>query len=194
MLTEVYVPELNIAPEMFQSGTGEGEERKMASGLHGYIGSVLNQIIGHHVRTHKLGYVFESSTTYNFKNNPPRRQPDVSFVSKARLSYPKDTELDVPPDLAVEVISRNDDFYEIETKLIQYQAVGVKLIWLVSPLSQTVLVYRLADGLRSHGYAGDDILDGYEVLPGFQLAVSSIFEGLPTDIAEKAAENVTENV
>jgi Uma2 family endonuclease len=176
MLTEVYVPELNIAPELFQPDLDEGEEQKRASGLHGYIGSILNQVIGHHVRTHKLGFVFESSTTYNFKDNRPKRQPDVSFVSKAKLSYPKDTELDVPPDLAVEIVSRNDTFYEIETKLIQYQAVGVKLIWLISPLSQTVLVYRLGNGLTPQGFGGSE------------LQVSSIFEGLSADDEQDRAE------
>ncbi len=157
--------------------TEEGNEpKKMATGLHGAIGSNINGDLSVYVRSKKLGQVFDSSTSYNFRDGQPKRMPDVSFISHERVPAKLDEELSVAPDLAVEVVSKNDTVFEVEVKVRQYQQAGVKLIWIVYPFSQTVEVYRLNDKIVAQRFGGDAELEGGEVLPGFKLAISSIFE------------------
>jgi Uma2 family endonuclease len=159
----------------YKNQAAEGETKKMASGLHSAIIVRLGWRLGPFVDERKLGYVLESSATYNFKDNPPKRQPDLSFISLEKMPTLPDEELTLVPDLVVEVVSKNDTFYEVEKKVQHYQQVGVKLIWVIHPVSQTVGVYRLVNGLLPQviGIAGE--LDGEDVLPGFKLPVRTLF-------------------
>ncbi len=50
---------------------------------------------------------------------------------------------------------------------------GVRLVWVVHPDTRTVDVHRM-DGEVST-LAGDDALDGFDVLPGFACTVSDVF-------------------
>jgi Uma2 family endonuclease len=152
------------------------ETKKIASGLHGVISNRLGCHLGNYVEDRKLGYVLDSSTTYNFKDNLPKRQPDTSFVPLTKMPVPLDEELSFAPELVVEVVSKNDTDYEIERKINHYKQVGVKLIWVVHPVSQTVGVYNLANGMVPQIIGGGGELDGEDVLPGFKLAVKALFE------------------
>jgi Uma2 family endonuclease len=182
MLTEILTPSINSLVET------EADEEKMASGLHGFICTHVIRFIGNYVDDHNLGFVFDGQTTFNFNDKRPRRQPDIAFVSKPKLAYPKDAELDVIPDLVVEVVSRTDTIYDLQTKLVQYQAAGVPLVWVIYPLTQTAGIYRRETGLVEHGMAGDDELDGENILPGYKLPVKSIFANLPPEaLAEELA-------
>lgn len=155
----------------------EGDEpKKMATGLHGIISSNINSDLSVYVRANKLGRVFDFSTTYNFRDGQPKRMPDVSFIRLERVPAKLDEELNVAPDLAVEVVSKNDTVFEVEVKVKQYQQAGVKLIWIVYPFSQTVEVYRLNDKIVAQRFGGDAVLEGGDGLPSFKLAISSIFE------------------
>jgi Uma2 family endonuclease len=75
------------------------------------------------------------------------RKPDVSFIRCGRLPgevLPMGWG-EIPPDLAVEVVSSNDSAGELEEKLDDYQKAGVPLLWVVNLKSRTVMVYG-ADG------------------------------------------------
>lgn len=155
----------------------EGDEpSKMASGLHARIGVRLSRHLDNYVDERKLGHVFDSSATYNFQDNQPKRQPDVSFVTYDKLPVLPDEELLLAPDLAIEIVSKNDDFYEVEKKVIQYQQAGVRLIWIVRPVIKAVEIYRLVNGLAPQIVDSKGDLDGEDVISGFKLAVSKLFE------------------
>lgn len=104
------------------------------------------------------------------------RKPDVSFVAKGRLPGDEVPEghATVPPDLAVEVISPNDRYGEIDIKIGEYLAAGVKLVWIVSPDSRTVKVYRPGE-TAIRVLRETDTLDGEDVLPGFRCPVGDLF-------------------
>jgi Uma2 family endonuclease len=149
---------------------------EIASGLHAVIGANLDWYLSAFVRPNKLGRVLNSSATYNFKDGLPKRQPDVSFVSFEKMPVPVDDELIFAPELAVEVVSKNDIAYEIEAKVKQYQDAGVRLIWVIYPFSRTASIYRLNRGLISQTLGPDDELDGENVIPGFRVKISALFE------------------
>ncbi|MDY3560631.1 Uma2 family endonuclease, partial [Gemmata sp. JC673] len=77
------------------------------------------------------------------------------------------------PDLVVEAVSTHDTYEEVAVKVTEFKSVGVKLIWVISPETRTVLVRR-ADGtcveLDETG-----TLSGENVLPGFACPVADLF-------------------
>jgi Uma2 family endonuclease len=151
------------------------EPEEMASGLHGFIGVRLGRYLDTFAEANNLGWTFSSSTTFNIANLPPKREPDVSFVRIERMATPPDEEITVAPDLAVEIVSKNDTAYEIEKKVNQYQQWGVGLVWIIYPVSRTVAVYRVADGLKPQVLKDEDELEGFEILPSFKLKVNALF-------------------
>ena len=86
-----------------------------------------------------LGDVYDPENGYQCFPDAKRnlRKPDISFVAKGRLpdgEHP-DGYLNIAPDLAVETISPNDLYEEVETKVMAYHNAGVKLVWIISPKS-----------------------------------------------------------
>ncbi len=165
----------SLSPIIYETQTEE-ESEKVASGLQGVIGMNLGAPMAIYARSNKLGHVLNSSTTYNFNDGLPRREPDVSFVSLEKMPLPLDEELTFAPELVVEVVSKTDYIYETEKKVQQYQRAGVRLVWVVYPVSQIVSVYHLATGLTPQAVNISGELDGEDVLPGFKIAVKVLFE------------------
>lgn len=152
------------------------ESEVMASLEHGAIGSRLNRYLDTYVADNKLGRVFMAQTTFRFKGTLVTRFPDITFLTAARLPASLRIEADFAPDLAVEVVSKNDTDFEIEERVIQYQQSGVRLIWVIHPVSQTITVYRLTSGVKAQFLADSDELSGEDVIPGFKVAVQKLFE------------------
>jgi Uma2 family endonuclease len=129
------------------------------------------------VRQHGLGHTYDGQTGFQcFPHDPGLvRKPDISFVAAGRLPGEKSPKghVKVAPDLAVEVVSPNELYEEVEAKVGEYRSAGVKLIWVVSPGSKTVFVRRL-DGtcaeVNEHGE-----LSGEDVVPGFTCKVADLF-------------------
>lgn len=161
------------------------ELEPMPSLEHGAIGIRLGRYLDAHVEEHQLGLVCNSQTTYKFVGQKSNRLPDLSFVSCERLPQRIDQNANFAPDLAVEVLSRGDDVAEIDTKVLQYQKSGVRLVWVIHPVIQAVDVYRLKDGMKLQRLLIDDELDGEDVIKGFKLNVKRLFDlpnlGQPDD-------------
>ena len=97
------------------------------------------------------------------------RIPDTSFISWNRLPgrrVPRVPIADLAPDLAVEVISPSNTTREMERKLQEYLAAGVRLVWYVLPEPQEVHVHTAE---RHDVSTIDQELSGGDVLPGFVL-------------------------
>jgi Uma2 family endonuclease len=126
---------------------------------------------------HAGGYAFGSQTGYRCFPDRPRlvRKPDASVLVRGRLpgeQIPKG-DIAVAPDLAVEVISPNDTYEEVEVKVIEYLKAGVRLVWVISPEAKTILVRR--PNKTSTALDVTDTLSGEDVLPGFTCPVADLF-------------------
>ncbi len=100
-------------------------------------------------------------------------QPDAAFVSKKLLpKLPSNFKL--APDLAVEIVSKNEDVLK---KTNEYFRAGTQIVWAIYADEKAVYVFQLDDdsNLRGKTFGIDDILDGGDVLPGFSLPVRDIF-------------------
>jgi Uma2 family endonuclease len=85
----------------------------------------------------------------------------------------------IPPDLAVEVVSPNDLFYDVQQKVGEYLQAGVRLVWIVNPRTREVHVYRGDGGFQL--LKNGDSLDGAEVVPGFRCPLAEIFQDVPME-------------
>ncbi|MEI6045238.1 MAG: Uma2 family endonuclease [Chloroflexota bacterium] len=155
--------------------TQELLEEDMAGGEHGEIAVILSSYLFAHIHPHKLGRIFDGQTVFVVGGKPARRQPDVAFVKLERMPARIEGEIPFAPDLAVEIVSLNDISTEIDRKTLQYQQAGVSLIWVVRPVLKFVEVYHSAD-VKPLLLGLNDELDGEDVIPGFKLKISTLFE------------------
>ena len=105
------------------------------------------------------------------------RIPDVSFLSWARLpqrQIPRQPVPDLVPDLVVEVLSAGNTLREMDQKLQEYFAVGVRLVWYVLPDRQEVHIYTAPD--QREVLTVEDNLHGAEILPGLHLPIRRLFD------------------
>lgn len=80
----------------------------------------------------------------------------------------------IPPDLAVEVISPNDIYQDVEAKAEEYLDAGVRLVWVLNPNNRTVRVFSTENRLSIQLGPNDD-LSGGSVLPGFTCRIADLF-------------------
>ena len=142
------------------------------------IGIKIAATLNDHVEKNRLGWVNGADAGYQcFPDEPSKvRKPDVSFIRAERLSAMEEPSghCAIAPDLAVEVVSPNDEFSQISTKVHEYLNASVKLVWVVDPVGEEVLVYR-QDGTRAM-LTGKDYLDGESVVPGYRCLVADLFK------------------
>lgn len=136
----------------------------------------INTVIAARMSTFLNNYIFENNIGYitgadgGFKlSNGRVRQPDVAFVSKAR--YPRlPAEFEGGPDLAVEVVSPNEDVLK---KVNEYLESGTQLVWVIYPDEQLIHIFEPEQQWEKLRVG--DILSGKDVLPNFSLVVKDVF-------------------
>lgn len=124
------------------------------------------------------GWAFPEGTSYQcFVRSPKKvRRADVSFIRRDRYSEGQLNEeghLSVYPDLAVEVVSPNDLYSKVDTKVEEWLRAGTSLVWVVNPETRTVHVRR-RDG-TDRTLSENDELTGEDVLPGLRCRVGDLF-------------------
>jgi Uma2 family endonuclease len=107
--------------------------------------------------------------------------PDVMFVTTQRLADYKaqtpdwaDRPLAIVPDLAVEIISANDHYTDVNRKVAGYLKDGVKLVWVFDPKQKTVAIYSAGSKI-STTLSENDTLSGGELIPGLELSIKELF-------------------
>lgn len=128
------------------------------------------------VKQHGLGQVMGGEVGVYTRRNPDTvRAADVAFMSNERTArWKQQGFLDIAPDLVVEIMSPDDRWSEVTTKLREYFGIGVRLVWVADPDTKTVYVYRSLTDVRE--FTEKDTLPGDEVLPGFTMPVTNLFE------------------
>jgi len=147
-------------PGVFDHGECAG---RIFVAFHGYL------------RRHKIGRA-STDALFRVEREPDTiLAPDVCFVSNADLEGENTAKyIEKAPTLAVEVRSQNDTMPEVREKAAQYLAHGTRLVWAVLPKTRQVLVFSPDEGENFLPEA--EILRAEEILPGFSLPISEIFE------------------
>jgi Uma2 family endonuclease len=139
------------------------------------LASVLIGCLDAHMRQHDAGIVLDGSGPLRILPTQVRI-PDVSVILWERFpggELPKEPIPALAPDLAVEVLSPSNTEKEMRQKLRDYFLSGVRLVWYIDPETRTAEIF-LAPEQRTV-ITEQGILDGGEVLPGFQVALGELF-------------------
>ncbi len=83
-------------------------------------------------------------------------QPDLLYVSGEQQNIVKETRVDGPPALVIEVISPASYRKDRVQKMQIYQNAGVRHYWLVNPEEKTLECFSLREGLYTLPAAGMD--------------------------------------
>jgi Uma2 family endonuclease len=163
------------ADHWFELVRGEVIELPPPNKPHGRVCINIGFLLETYVRQRNNGYVTSNDSGVILARDPDTvRGPDVAVYedagSYAEL-HPKYGE--VPPRLAVEVLSPNDKVGKVVSKITDYLNGGVDLVWLVDPEACSVTVYRT--GKSQYELKGDAELTGDDVLPGFHCRVADFF-------------------
>jgi Uma2 family endonuclease len=104
------------------------------------------------------------------------RAPDAAIIREDRRPAGRGAEgwLEGAPDVAVEVVGDGQTASELVKKAMEYLAAGAKMVWVLDPEPQLLLVLTPPNQIRILG--AEDTLDAGAVLPGFTCKVSEFFE------------------
>ena len=143
---------------------------------HGRVVLQLAYLLGAHLKNRPEG-VAVVETGFTLASDPDTvRGPDLAFLSQERApapgtrGFPK-----IAPDAVFEVISPDDRPGEVRAKIAQYLGSSVRLVVIVDPRDQSVVVHR-AGTLPVRLREDNALLDLSDAIPGFTCRVSDIFE------------------
>ncbi|MCU0465640.1 MAG: Uma2 family endonuclease, partial [Anaerolineae bacterium] len=109
--------------------------------LHAFIVSILVEILMEYLLKNRIGRLFMDNTGYDLPGSGTVI-PDLSFVSQDRLLPVTATGVQpIAPDLAIEVVSPSNTPELMSDKISAYLSGGVKVVWVVYPLTRSVDVY-----------------------------------------------------
>jgi Uma2 family endonuclease len=150
----------------------EGELVVLSPGMlrHNRVRARALIVLVEFVEGRKLGIVVAEQPFHLFGNTV--RIPDIAIVLGGR-DLPADRPIEGAPDLAVEVVSPTNTAREIHQKISEYFAAGSKRVWVFYPEEREIYIHGPSGVTRLRG---DELLEEPELLPGFSLKVSSLFE------------------
>jgi Uma2 family endonuclease len=149
----------------------------------------LAELINRYVRAHQLGEVFLAGVLMRLATRPSGREPDLLFVANEHADRLRETYVDGPADLVVEIVSPDSEERDRVTKLAEYEAAGIPEYWLIDPLRREALFYRLGEDRRYH--LGPVDAEGFyhsAVLPEFRLRVAWLWQRPLPPVAEVAPQ------
>ncbi len=119
----------------------------------------------------KTGVCFESSAKFTLPNGA-KRMPDAAWILKERYFALPQKEREerftrIAPDFVIELRSKSDRLRNLQKKMKEYAASGVRLGWLIDPYQKRVHVYRQNGEIEilenpTH-VSGEDVLNGFEL-------------------------------
>lgn len=168
--------EIALDPERsYEFVDGQWEAKEMPGAKHAKVASRLDRRLGSFVEENNLGEVYVECS---FQIGTRERIPDLAFLAATRIppEGEPDTKWLIVPDIAIEVISPNDVFYDVVDKTNEYLEAGVKQVWHVNPKDHTITIYRSRVNIIA--FPPEAELTCEDLLPGFRLPLSEVFRNV----------------
>jgi Uma2 family endonuclease len=163
------------ADKWFELVRGEAIELPSPTKPHGFVCFNVGRILGNFLFERGKGYLTVNDSGVILERDPDTvRGPDVAFYEDANTFaelHPKYGE--VPPRIAIEVLSPNDRANKVLRKISDYLRCGVGLVWVIDPEIRTVTVHY--PGKAQVELAENQELSGEDVLPGFRCRIADFF-------------------
>jgi len=169
---------LRMPDDGFRYDLVQGELHRMspAGFQHGRLIMNVSTPLDQHVRAQNLGIVCAAETGFLLATDPDTvRGADVAFIRQERIDQQGKPEGYWPgaPDVAVEVVSPNDLYTEVDEKVTDWLDAGTRMVVVVNPRKRTVTVYRSL--LQIVVLRETDVLDGSDVVPGWIIRIADVF-------------------
>ncbi len=123
------------------------------------------------------GIAFSSNALFTLPNGA-KRMPDAAWILRDRWerlsSEAREGFAPIAPDFVVELRSPSDRIPDLQEKMGEYRANGVRLGWLLDPFAGEAWLYR--PGAKPMHVRDPGTLTGDPVLPGFRFDFSEIAE------------------
>ncbi len=101
--------------------------------------------------------------------------PDVSLLDSSRMVPGTTGVFESAPELAIEVVS-SETAMRLENKIELYLTHGGRSVWIVYPEQRAVRIFDAMGGSKK--FRHDEALVDPNILPGFSVPTSAIFEGV----------------
>ena len=166
---------LNLPDDGFRYELIRGKLRKRlpAGQNHGKYASHISISLGGYAKANRLGKSYIADTGYILATDPDHvLAPDFAFISNDRLREIGESDgfAQGAPDIAVEVISPNDRYTEVEDWL----NAGCRAVIVVNPRRRTVNLHRSPTDMTT--LTESDTLELDDIVPGWHMPVHDIFE------------------
>lgn len=118
------------------------------------------------------------------ENRPSGREPDLLYVAPDNLAKIKDTYLEGPADMVIEIISAESIDWDRDDKFFEYQAAGVREYWLIDPQMQSAMFFQLDE--NGHYFRVEPQRGVYvsEALSGFSLQTDWLWQSVEPRLTE----------
>lgn len=147
-----------------------------AGSEHGRIAMQIGALLTIHALDRGLGTVYAAETGFKLAAHPDTvRAPDVAFVTRERVEAVGRTDKYWPgvPDLAVEVLSPDDRYPEVDEKVAGWLEAGCRMVIVVNPRRRAATIYRSPNDVRL--LTENDALDGADIVPRWRLPLRDVF-------------------
>jgi Uma2 family endonuclease len=142
---------------------------------HQIVKGRIERLLEDHVAEAKLGMVLDAPCDVVLSQFDVL-QPDIFFISTARMAVIGEKYISDAPDLVVEVLSPGTRKRDRFIKAKRYARFGVREMWIADPLKKTIEVFvNTNDGFRREAiYTADDVLRS-PLLPGLEVPLARAF-------------------
>jgi Uma2 family endonuclease len=104
-------------------------------------------------------------------------QPDLIVVLNERLGILSEEGAEGAPELVFEILSPKTRSLDLMNKKQEYARAGVKELWIIDPEPRSITIHEFAsDGVEKTRQLHEADTLSTDLLPGFDLAVATIFE------------------
>lgn len=156
-----------------------------ASTEHQRVRDFLLTVMRLFVEARRLGEMFSAPYLMRLPTRPSGREPDLFFVAAAHADRVKDTFVDGPADLVVEIVSPDSEERDRVAKFGEYEGDGIPEYWLIDPLRRQAAFYGLSrDGRYHSGSIDADGVYRSAALPDFWLRVAWLWQRPLPPVAE----------
>ena len=138
---------------------------------HNSLRDLLVQLLGPHVSQRKLGKII-SEQEFDFGGNA--HGPDVSFIAASKVHLlDRDRRVQqFVPDLAIEIVSKTDQFEKLMEKAARYRKCGTREVWVFAAKNRQAFVFSEDRKV---------ILDDHDLfetslIPGFSIRLADLFD------------------
>jgi Uma2 family endonuclease len=177
LLTATDLARLSARGGRFELIEGELREMSPVGDEHAFVLINCARHFGNYIADAKRGRLYGGDVGVLFSRNPDTvRAPDLVFVRADRLPLPPSDSsyMALIPDGMFEIVSPYDVMRELDEMIERFLEWGTLVAVKIDPRPRTVTVYRKGQSPVVFSESDDLVID--DLLPGFRLRVSKLFE------------------